>query len=332
MRRLLCLLALVSLSACTGGSTQVEAGPSSHASAAGLACEIPYLTTNGSATGEYIAVGFLKLPGGTFRTDPNAVSNLPPAGVEATYSGESGRPWWDAQASRWVPARPTSTSPNGQTYYYVGKGGLHEVTVTTGIDDVVFPQPQGVHGGDLLGVQADGVYFVFPAAVKDGSGGSLSNPPDQVVVWRYDPSTGSTMRVRPSDSVGDLGGGALWIGGDSLVRVDLATGARSDWFSVQGMSVQFLGVDEGGVPLVWTFDNRGHLEIWRISDPNQATSLYSVEYTGNPPIYGPEAIQGLLTADEHGVWFGANDGLYLYDQTGFHEVSSVAGLPAGACR
>ena len=327
MRKLLCLLAVAAVSGCTSGSTQAQATPS-----AGLACEIPFLATNGSATADYVAVGFLKLPGGTFRTDPNAVSNLPPAGVAATYNGDSGRPWWDAQASRWVPASPSSTSPDGQTYYYMGKGGLHQVTVITGIDGVVFRQPPGVQGGDLLGVQADGVYIVFPAAVKDGTGGILTNPAAQVGVWRYDPGAGTTRRVLSTDNVGDMGGGALWIAGDSLVRVDLVTGKRSDWFSAPGMSTQFLGVDRAGLPLVWTFDNRGRLEIWHLSAPNRADSLYTVEYTGNPPIYGPEAVQGLLIADEHGVWFGANDGLYLYDRTGFHKVSTVAGLPAGPCQ
>src|SRR5438105_2060672 len=83
------------------------------------------------------------------------------------------------------------------------------------------PGPQRVHRGELLGGQADGVYLAYPVAVKGGSGGSLSNPRDQVGVGRYDPSTDSTRSVGPRDSVGDLGGGALWIGGDSLVRVDL---------------------------------------------------------------------------------------------------------------
>jgi len=80
----------------------------------------------------------------------------------------------------------------------------------------------------------------------------------------------------------------------------------------------------------WTFAN-GHLEIWNLTDPNQATKVYSLDYTGAPHMFGPERQQGLFVADQHGVWFGASDGLYLYDSSGFHQAATVSGIPAGPC-
>jgi hypothetical protein len=92
-----------------------------------------------------------------------------------------------------------------------------------------------------------------------------------------------------------------------------------------------LGVDHAGLPIVWTFAD-GHLEIWRVAAPNQATNFYSIDYTLTPAIFGPEMQQGLLVADEHGVWFGASDGLYIYDAAGFRKIATTSGIPAGPCQ
>jgi hypothetical protein len=202
---------------------------------------------------------------------------------------------------------------------------------------LIYAEPHGVLGGQVLGYRADGVYIVFPSGVKDGSGGVLANPPEQVGVWRVDDTSGTAVRIRTSDVVGSMAAGALWITpvsgstlGDSLVRVDLNTAEQTVWFTDQGRMIQFLGVDAAGSPIVWTFAN-GHLEIWHITAPNQARNIYSLDYTGAPHIFGPEMQQGLLVADQHGVWFGASDGLYLYDSAGFRQVAMTSGIPAGPC-
>ena len=341
------MLVVVALAACTGpGSSPTSATsakpttaatpPASSPSPAQIACELPFLPVP-DASAPFTAVGFLKLPEGVFTPDPTATSNLPPGGVQATPVPGGTQPWWDGQAKRWIPVDLSSMSPDGQYYAYLASDGLHRVTVATGADELLYRRPKGVRGGQVIGYEAAGVYIVFPTGVKDGTGGVITNPPAQVGIWKVDVAARTAVRIRTSDVVGSMVGGALWVtpisGGeqeDSLVRIDLSTGQQTPWFTEPGQTIQFLGVDNTGLPIVWTFSD-GHLEIWRIALPNQATKIYTVDYTGNPPIFGPEMQQGLLTADAHGVWFGAVDGLYIYDAAGFHKVAATAGIPAGPC-
>jgi hypothetical protein len=300
-----------------------------------VACELPFLTTNGRSP--FTAVGFLKLPDDVFRPDPTAGSALPPGGVQASPVPGGTQPWWDTQARRWIPVDLSAVSPDGQSYIYLSADGLHRELVATATDQLVYRRPQGVLGGQVLGYQTD-VYIVFPSAVKDGAGGVIRNPPDQVGVWKIDVAAGTGSRVLTSDNVGSMAGDALWLTppsgttlGDSLIRIDLGTGQQTVWFTDPGRMIQFLGVDHGGLPIVWTFAG-GHLEIWHIAAPNQATNFYSIDYTGAPAIFGPEMQQGLLVADEHGVWFGASDGLYIYDAAGFRKIATTSGIPAGPCQ
>lgn len=337
----MCLLGVAVLTACTGGSTSATTpGPTPRAvssqalalspppSPTPVTCELPFLPTNGF--GPFNAVGFLKLPEGTFQPDPSAASNLPPFGVQTSPSFGT-HPWWDAQARRWLPVDLSAVSPDGQTYAYLSVDGVHQVVVATGTDSLAYPRPQGVHGGEVLGYQAGELYFVFPTAVKDGSGGAISNPANQVGVWKLDLATRSATRIFTSDSLGGLAAGALWSSGDVVTRVDVSTGQAKVWFRGPSKFMEFFGVDQAGLPIVETFDGAGHLDLWHIESPDKATAFYSLDYTGGPHIFGPEAQQGMFVADNHGVWFGAADGLWLYDGTVFRQVSSVSGIPAGPC-
>jgi hypothetical protein len=236
-----------------------------------------------------------------------------------------------------VPIGLSAISPDGHSYVYLSADGLHRVLVATGADVLVYRRPQRVLGGQVLGYQAS-VYVVFPSGVKDGAGGAIMNPPDQVGVWQIDVAAGTGSRILASDNVGSMAAAALWVvlpsgdtQGESLIRTDLGTGKQKVWFSDPGHGIQFLGVDHAGLPIVWTFAG-GHLSLWHVSAPNQATIFYSIDYAGNAPIFGPEMQQGLLVADAHGVWFGASDGLYIYDAAGFRKMATISGIPAGPCQ
>jgi hypothetical protein len=343
MRRLTGLLAVGMLTACstTSSSPALSPRPTPIAQAPSpsripqLRCDLPFLTTDGRSP--FTAVGFLKLPDGVFRPDPTASSTLPPGGVQASPVPGAVQPWWDAQARRWIPVGLTSVSSDGQSYVYMSVDGVHRVLVATGADQVVYPQPKGVLGGQVLGYQAD-VYIVFPTAVKDGHGGAITNPPSQVGVWKIDVASGTASRILKTDIVGTMAGNTLWMTppsgntiGDSLVRLDLGTGQTAVWFTDAGRMIQFLGIDHAGHPIVWTFAG-GHLEIWQVAGPNKATNFFTLDYTGAPSIFGPEMQQGLLVADAQGVWFGASDGLYIYDTAGFRKVATTSGIPAGPCQ
>ena len=205
----------------------------------------------------------------------------------------------------------------------------------TAANQLLKRHPRGVQGGQVLAFLSDGVYVDIPTAVKTGRGGSYSNPPDQVGVWRVDAMSGASIRILPKDIGGQLAAGSLWSvrspdNGDVLVRTDLSTGLQTDWFTGTGQGMQFLGVDHLGLPIVWTFAN-GHLEVWHVVAPDNAEQVYAVDYGGEPPIYPPEITEGDLIADGQGVWFGAPDGLYLYSGASFRKVAATAGIPAGPC-
>jgi hypothetical protein len=338
MRRLVFLLVIGMLMACT----ETSSGPASSPAASPtpvptpvptVVCTLPFLTTNGRSS--ITAVGFLKLPDDVFRPDPAADSALPPAGVQAIPGPAARQPWWDAKAKRWVPVSLASVSPDGQSYVYMSTDGVHRVNVATGADVLMYRQPQGVVGGQILGYPAD-VYIVFSSAVKSGHGGVIANPPDKVGVWKIDVAAGTARRILTSDSAGPMAEGALWStpssgSTDSLVRTDLGTGQQTIWFTDPGRMMRFYGVDRAGLPIVETYAG-GHLELWRVAAPDQAKKFYSLDYTGAPSLFGPEMQGGLFVTDEHGVWFGTSDGLYLYDGAAFRKVATTSGIPAGPCQ
>jgi hypothetical protein len=359
MRRALCLLVVLATTACASAGTSPQANvpspspgslpptptggpvtPGDHVTPSptagyALTCSLPYITTDPNQWGKYLAVGFLTLPDGTFAADPAAISNLPANDTPFSIPGYGGHPWWDAMAKRWVPVPLFEISPDGQRYVYFSTDGLHLVSLTGSADHVIYRRPTGVQGGQVLAFWSDGVYIDIPSAVKAGEGGSYSNPPDQVGIWRVDTTTGASVRILQNDVGGSLAAGGLWSvrspdTGDVLVRTDLTSGQQTDWFSDPGRRMQFLGVDHLGLPIVWTFAN-GHLEIWRVVAPNTADDFHTVDYGGEPPIYPPEITEGDLIGDGYGVWLGAPDGLYLYGVTGFSKVAATAGIPAGPC-
>src|SRR2546421_294297 len=328
------VLAFVMLTACTSQQASVTTpspsqGLAASPSPAVISCRLPYLKTDGY--NPFNAVGFLTLPEGAYEPDNAAGSSLPPGGVQASPIPGGSQPWWDAAMQRWIPVSPSSESPKGSSYAYMSEAGLHVVDIATGLDTLLYRRPKGVQGGQVLGFLDATIYIVFPAGVKDGTGGVITNPVGQVGVWKIDVGTRVSSRVFTSDQLGVMAAGGLWVAGDQLVEVDVVTGQSTVWFKNPTNFMEFLGVDASELPVISTFDGSGHLDIWHLKAPNKATIIYSVDYTGDPPVFGPEMQQGLLVADRNGVWFGAADGLWLYDGTNFRRISSVSGIPAGPC-
>ena len=282
-----------------------------------------------------MAVGFLSLPADVFRSDPDALAGLPAHPTPFAIPGYGGHPWWDAPAKRWVPVSLNAVSPDGQQYVYFSADGVHLTTLAGPADRVLYKRPSGVMGGQILAFQSDGVYIDIPSGVKTGGGGSYSNPTDQVGVWRIDKESGASVRIIAKDAGGSVAAGAIWSVqsgpvDDFLARIDLSSGVQTEMFTDPGRLMQFLGFDQSGLPIVWTFAG-GHLEIWRVVSQNNAINFYSEDYTGNASIYPPEITQGDLISDRNGVWFGSVAGLYLYGASRFSKVASTPGIPAGPC-
>lgn len=304
-----------------------------------------YTTAQGTA-------GFLKLPEGTFRADPNGGLAQDSGGryrtvAAPTLPGElDGDRWWDGQANRWLPVPSLQVAPDGTSFVYDLGPEVHLVTVATGADRVLFRQPSGLPpvnlstGANRLVYRNEGIYLTVSDQYKGPGGSVLSVPADQVGLWRLDPG-GAAPRRLLTQSVGESGymvtdmsgdGIVLWtVENGALVLYDLANSSKDAWFSDPGRAMQLLGVDPTGNPIVWTFSG-GQLKIWRVSGPNAADAFYSETYTGVPTIYGSAAQFGPLPADSHGVWLGATTGLFLYDASGLHKVAPTPGIPAGPCR
>lgn len=320
-----------------------------------MLCELPFVAASQRIyeTGDGTA-GFLKLPGGTFRADPAGSMSQAPSGqyfvgAAPALPGAFFTPQrsWDATVKRWVPVPPQQVSADGTSYVYQVGPDVHLVVVATGTDKVIYRQPSGFpptnwSGPQLLTFVAGGVYFSVDAAYKGSGGSAITVPADQVGLWRIDPASGQSRRVLSVSAVGLIttDGTALWtIFEDNassptgtLVRYDLSSGRADQWYSVSGSGMDLLGLDPAGNLIVWTYDYQGGLKIWRVSPPNGAAAIDSETYSGNVPYYGGNQFEfGPLVTDEHGVWFGSTNGVFIYHQSGLNKVADAAGIPVGQC-
>ena len=342
-----------SVPAAAATGSPASASASQNPAASSLACEIPFvssseITNRGDriySTGQGTA-GFLKLPEGTFRPDPNGAVVLLPDQYHTVatpvltgqYDTAPDR-WWDDAAQRWLPVANQQIAPDGASYVYRLGPEIHLVTVATGADRVMFRQPSGFVAVWLV-YRPDAVYFSINDNYKGGGGSIKSPPPDQVGLWKIDAAGGRVHRLVSSPVAGLMAGETtVWsVDNDSLVQKDVVSGKTDSWFSDPGRGMQLLGMDPVGNPLVWTYGaapgaaQGGLLKMWRITGPNAALSFYSETYGGVPSVLGVNSQRGPVAVDSHGAWFGATTGLYLLDAGGFHRVAQAAGIPVGPCQ
>ena len=317
---------------------------------------MPFVATSERVyeTGDGTA-GFLKLPEGSFRADPNGSMTQTPSrqyfvGTSPPLPGAFFTPHrsWDAAANRWVPVPAQQVAADGASYVYQVGPDVHLVGVATGSDRLIYHQPSGMPAADSGGPETlayvDGGVYLSVASAYKGAGGSLQQiPPDQAGLWRIDPAGGAPTRVLTvaADGLVSVDGTRLWAIEDdsstpatgSLLVYDLKTALATQWFSVPGSGMDVLGTDTQGNPIVWTFDFKGGLKIWIVSAPNMASEIDSETYAGDVPFYAGNFFEfGTVVSDSHGVWFGSVNGLFLYDQSGLHRVAADTGIPVGPCK
>ena len=341
-----------SISASPSPSAPYSAGPSPISIAA---CEMPFVAASQRVyeTGDGSA-GFLRLPVGSFRADPNGSMNQATSGqyfigTSPSLPGAFFTPQrsWDAAANRWLPVPAQQVAADGANYVYQVGPDLHLVTVATGSDKVFYHQPSGMPEANWAGPEtlaySDGSVYLSIASAYKGAGGSLQQiPADQAGLWRIDPAGGAPTRVLTVPIYGLVtvdGTRLLAIEDDTsnpptgrLMVYDLKTALATQWFIVPGSGMDLLGVETKGNPIVWTYDYNGGLKIWIVSAPNMASEIDSEAYVGNVPFYAGNGLEfGPLVSDSHGVWFGSVNGLFLYDQSGMRKVADDTGIPVGRC-
>ncbi len=145
-----------------------------------------------------------------------------------------------------------------------------------------------------------------------------------------------TQAADPWDVQGSAGNRVFWLGAvngrdphpiasvapDELARLNLVDGSREVWFYRPERAVHYVSQDVSGHPIVIVSAVFDHLELWLVLGPG----------INRPIVIGDLPTIGSPIADDHGIWFGSPDGIYLYSEAnGLQKVSNQPGNPANGC-
>ena len=356
MRRWL-LIAVVALAGCNQTSTAAvvsrsprptESAASTPKPAFDFSCRLPVVTNSQGEVSTNYQGGFIQFPQATLSFDRNGfmVGRADDVVTVSTpvLTGDGGVPFYDRALSRWIPSRAIESLPDGSQYAYISYDRAnssytaHVTTVATGASRA-FPLP-GDPSGFLPAVEdftAAGVYVVG----HSGLGGPGMH------VWLLNPRTGSFTELGSQTQVWTARGGYAWVArldprdttkwspmeiapADSLVRIDLTTGAQTVWYYHAGRYPWLVGLDSSNRPLI-DFGTADGNEMRLIDRPGSEGQLV---------LHGNKPGLGYFQPDHDRFWFGDNDGIYLYTpDLGFRKVFDYAGdaaansgiQPAGFC-
>jgi hypothetical protein len=285
-------------------------------------CRLPISTPDGQ--GAFIAVG-----------GSGAVTFIPQA---------AGVRYYDRAFSKWLPASREAVSPDGAHYAYAEIGtnsdfyvhvvdvatgkdhAFHELTSTTGVN----PQTS------VLNYANEGVYLV-QGFEQLGAG-----------LWLVNPTTGSVRQISSTLKPVAVAPGVVWaqvlnpadpkpiVTGSSagtlpneIDRLDLATGNQTVWLYRPGTGLGIIGFDLGGNPVIRSL----HGGFDQIDDP-EAEVLIAPKPDSSRSLYKGSLAKTLggAISDEHGIWFGSPQGIYLSPAgQGLEKISNQPGSPANGC-
>jgi hypothetical protein len=280
--------------------------------------------------------GFIAFPSATFSPDPHGgIRSLPDSTTLTTDQ---------SPALTGTQGGPLTGLP-----FYDGAAGatVHVVTVATGAERA-------------FSVSANSVGAQTGVALLDYDGRSVYLAGEQMEsypmgVFRLDLGTGKVSRMSQVDNIFAVRDGSAWIGSvdphdpspptapasvhlyDTLVQVNLTTGAQTTWFYRPGVSVSLLDVDASGRPIVTVNDGPDFLsiaqvELRRLSDPlSGGEDNGELIYAGQLPFLS-------VQADGDRIWFGDDRGIYVYTpSSGLGKAYSITPrpnvtvFPAGFC-
>lgn len=266
---------------------------------------------------------------------------FPSASVTTDPTGKGGFSF-DRAFSKWLPVGRQAVSPDGTHYAFTDLGQqqdqfvIHIVDVASGQDHpvTIAASASGIMPQNtVFDYAAEGIYLVpsFEGPIPG--------------MWLFNPTTAAIREVTKVQVEVNAGRGIFWFDAlnpadpnpvksimrilpDQIWRLELATGHQIIWLDRAGTGVHVIGIDTHDRPLIQAVhDGRNNL------DPT-AELLLSLDDAKQRSIY-KGAIAGTLTGgitDEHGVWFGSAQGIYLYsDDAGLQKVSNQPGAPANGC-
>jgi hypothetical protein len=298
----------------TIGSAQVIAPTDLH-------CRLPLASTRGGL--------FLGLPDGQLGLDP-------------TNTSDAGMVRGNYVAGRWIAASP-QMAPDGTAYAYASSqklqtapyltAAIHVVDTTTGSDRVIW-QGDGV-SVSVIGFGSGVVYATAYAANNE------ANATIKPGLWSFDTRAGGLRRVQVPDDRTRYSGvhdGGVWgvPSSGGLRRLDLATGAVTDYPIGAGAMINVMGFDRDGLPLVRVTSvsvkpgaaSSSPNERQPVPIPTvQPAALYVVTRQGDPILMtsDPALVNSVPVADQHGVWLAGSDGsVWLYQQrSGLRKVAQI---------
>lgn len=317
-----------------------------------FSCRLPVVRSSYLGSSPFTSGGFITFPAGTFAVDPTGgISISPQGGMVVTdaspklYNGplQFGGPFYDRAEKRWLPAAASQLSPDGAFYAYGSfdpqhgdPGRIHVVNVAAATEKVFAASAPTVDQGFTVAeFSSVGIYLVATQIQRAPAG-----------AWLMNPLTGEIRALAQVAGVLAIRDGYAWIRrvdprdpsppttgkgtpSDSVVRVDLATGAQMVWFYRPGEQVELQGFDSGGRPVVDVFDPSASTirpEIRLIADAGSAGVL----------VYAGQFINGAL-GDGDRLWLSGSTGVYLYTaDRGLRKVfeftsPNVAITPVGTC-
>jgi hypothetical protein len=320
-----------------------------------FSCRLPVIRSSSSGT---YKGGFITFPAATFAVDPRGgMTSNNQTGVLTTDASPPlsgalslvGPPFYDSAQHRWVPVGAGQSTPDGSSYAYTTwdaanptRAQVHIVNVAQATEKIfTVAVPENAMGFTVDDFDSTGVYLAANTFEHLPSG-----------VWRMDPTSGALHEVSQLGPLSAVRSGFAWLAGidprdpsppqlrrsgtasDSVVRVDLSTGAQTTWFYRPGLEVSLVGFAAGDRPIVYVEDPSGSTnlaEIWLSGGPGSNGTL--IDSSSRLYIVSPQG-------DGDRIWFGGYTGIYLYTPTrGLLKVAAFSDLqpqesvvPAGFCR
>ena len=319
-----------------------------------FSCRLPVVRSSYLGSGPFnFSGGFITFPAGTFAVDPaGGVSISPQGGLVVTdaspklYNGplQFGGPFYDRAEKRWLPASASQVSSDGAFYAYGSfdpqhgdPGRIHIVNVSTATEKVFAASAPNVDQGFTVAeFSSAGIYLVATQVQRAPAG-----------AWLMNPVTGEIRPLAQVAGVLAIRNGFAWIRrvdprdpsppvtgkgtpSDSVVQVDLATGAETIWFYRPGLLVELQGFDSGSLPVVTVFDpsaSKISFESRLIDGPGSPGSV----------VYAGQQTLSEVLGDGNRLWLSGSTGIYLYTaDRGLQKVfgsnpANEGTTPVGAC-
>jgi len=288
----------------------------------GFSCRLPILTADGR---------------GAFISFPTRSVNFDPKGQGLQGHGGA---YYDRAFSRWLPVPRQAVSPDGKHYAFgqpapdkTKVATMHVVDVATGADHVfATPSTDWFIPYSVLDYASEGIYLYTNYELSIG-------------LWLMDPTTGAIHRVANLTDIQASGGNrTFWVGSvnpadpnplgglgimpNQIDRFTLADGKRIAWFYRPSTAPRVIGSDIQGHPVVLVFNGTNGVidgdygaELILLMSPQSQRSIFK----------GPVSSMFPPISDSHGIWFGSDNGIYLYTGAAFQKVSDQPGYPANGC-